>query len=67
MHEFGHLVAYRMGSGAYVGAPPAGFPASGNAAEVWGDCFAWAVTGFQYTAHCTVGQRDWVANWVASN
>lgn len=40
-HEFGHKIAYRFGTGAYFGAPPAGWPESGgDDSEAWADCVA---------------------------
>ena len=67
VHEFGHLVSFGHGTGAYAGAPPAGFPGSGNQAEVWADCFAWALTGVDWNAMCTSAQRDWTGDWVRTN
>jgi hypothetical protein len=43
-HEDGHLWAFRYGTQAYLGAPPAGF-ASGDV-ETWADCYAFVLTGY---------------------
>lgn len=43
-HEAGHLYAFRYGTQAYLGAPPAGF-ASGDV-ETWADCAAFVWTGY---------------------
>jgi hypothetical protein len=45
-HEFGHLIAYRYGSQAFLGAAPPGFGYAGpHPEEMWADCVARAVTG----------------------
>jgi hypothetical protein len=45
-HELGHLVAFRYGSQAFLGAAPAGFPYTGShPEEMWADCVARTFTG----------------------
>ncbi|WP_436794145.1 hypothetical protein [Actinospongicola halichondriae] len=67
VHEIGHLVAYEYGTNAYLGAPPTGFPGAGNAAEVWADCYAFALTGFEWDMHCNADQKAWTRNWISQN
>lgn len=48
-HEWAHQVAWRYGTDAYNGAPPAGFPYNGPLAEEqWADCVAEVLSGVQY-------------------
>jgi hypothetical protein len=45
-HEFGHQIAFRHGSGAYLGAAPEGWAEVGpRPEERWADCVAGALTG----------------------
>jgi hypothetical protein len=63
LHEYGHLIAYKHGTKAYLGAPPQGFPTQN--AEVWADCFAYALTGVRYrNLNCSESNRRWAANWI---
>lgn len=70
LHEYGHLVAYRHGTKAYQGAPPAGFPAGGgNHAELWADCFATAMTGVTQwgtsgRSVCSPELARWTGNYI---
>jgi len=72
-HEFGHLIAITRGSGAYLGAPPAGFPdpGYGPTAEEWADCVGYAFTGIADPAYgmpvCSGATLDWTANWLSAN
>ena len=51
-HEFGHLIAFRYGSQAYVGAPPEGWPApTHRPEEAWADCVQRAFTGRASASH----------------
>lgn len=51
-HEFAHQLAFRRGTGAYLGAPPAGWEHDGGpAAEVWADCVAKALTGYDLRSY----------------
>ena len=70
VHEFGHLIAFRYGSGEYAGAGPAGWPAPPDRPEeAWADCVQTAFTGRQSPSHglapCGGDPLSWVANWLA--
>ncbi|MFL6204211.1 MAG: hypothetical protein ACJ739_02580 [Acidimicrobiales bacterium] len=69
-HEFGHLIAFRYGSGAYNGAAPKGWPAYGsNPAEAWADCVSQAFTGVVDPSHglppCSGSSLSWTRQWLA--
>lgn len=65
LHEYGHLVAFKHGSGAFYGAGPRGFPGNSGGPEVWGDCFGYALTGVKYRNNrCSESNRRWTANWI---
>jgi hypothetical protein len=68
VHEWGHHAAWRFGTDAYNGAPPAGFPYSG--AERWADCVAEALTGTYYPTpglgHCPSDGMAFVRSWIAA-
>lgn len=71
-HEFGHLIAFEYGTGAYAGAPPAGWPYNGERPEeMWADCVTEAFTGIVAPSHglpgCPADTRTWTANWLATN
>ena len=70
-HEFGHLIAFRYGSGAYNGAAPAGWPeATSNPAEHWADCVQQVFTGTVSPAHglppCAGEQLSWAHQFLAA-
>lgn len=71
-HEFGHLVAFRWGSGEYTGAAPAGWPDPGHgpSAEAWADCVAEAFTGIVDPSYgmppCPQGSLEWTRQWLAA-
>jgi hypothetical protein len=70
-HEFGHLIAFRYGSGEYVGAAPEGWPDPGFAhpAEAWADCVAQAFTGVVDPSYdlppCPDATLAWTIRWLA--
>ncbi|MFP5322593.1 MAG: hypothetical protein ACLGIC_12220 [Acidimicrobiia bacterium] len=69
-HEFGHLIAFRYGTGEYVGAPPEGWPApSSRPEEAWADCVQRAFTGRVTSTHgqapCDGEPLRWAAAWLA--
>jgi hypothetical protein len=69
-HEFGHLIAYRYGTQAFMGAAPDGWPAySSQPAEAWADCVARAFTGIATPSHglpsCAGQSLAWTADWLA--
>lgn len=69
-HEFGHLIAFRYGTKAYVGAAPEGWPEPPQSpAEAWADCVQTAFTGRINPSHglppCGTAQLDWAAAWLA--
>lgn len=69
-HEFGHLIAFRYGTKAYVGAAPEGWPEPPQSpAEAWADCVQTAFTGRVNPSHglppCGTAQLDWAATWLA--
>jgi hypothetical protein len=70
VHEFGHLIAFRYGTGDYAGAGPAGWPAPAvRPEEAWADCVQTAFTGRPSPSHglapCGGEQLSWTANWLA--
>ncbi len=70
-HEFGHLIAYRYGSGAYAGAAPQGWPeATSNPAEHWADCVEQVFTGTVDPSHglppCAGDQLAWARQYLAA-
>ena len=70
-HEFGHLVAYRYGSGAYAGAAPQGWPeATSQPAEHWADCVQQVFTGTVDPSHglppCGGDQLSWARQYLAA-
>lgn len=70
-HEFGHLIAFEYGSGAYVGAGPEGWPAPPERPEeAWADCVQRAFTGRVSPSHglgpCGGEQLSWAQNWLAA-
>jgi hypothetical protein len=71
-HEFGHQIAFRYGSGAYLGAPPTGWPSPDHhPAEAWADCVQTVFTGRSNPSHglpaCGGDRLAWAAAWLASN
>jgi hypothetical protein len=69
-HEFGHLIAFRFGSGAYNGAAPEGWPAYSNRPEeAWADCVSQAFTGIVDPSHglppCSGDSLSWTQQWLA--
>lgn len=75
-HEFGHLIAFRYGSQAYAGAPPAGWPAPAERPEeAWADCVQRVFLGRGNPSHglspCDGDQlraaHDWIAQGPASH
>jgi hypothetical protein len=69
-HEFGHLIAFRYGTQAYAGAPPAGWPGTGpRPEEAWADCVQRAFTGRATGTHgqqpCDGGALAWTTEWLA--
>jgi hypothetical protein len=69
LHEFGHQVAFRHGAGRYLGDPPAGFPYRGvKPEEVWGECFATALTGVVWPSYgypaCDSTSLRWTRQWI---
>ncbi len=70
-HEFGHLIAYRYGSGAYAGAAPQGWPeATSNPAEHWADCVQQVFTGTIDPSHglppCAGDQLAWARRYLSA-
>lgn len=71
-HEFGHLIAFSYGTGAFDGAPPEGWPDPGYAypAESWADCVAQAFTGIVDPSYgmpaCPDGSLEWTRSWLDS-
>lgn len=68
-HEFGHLVAFRYGTGAYPGAAPAGWPAAThNPAEHWADCVQQTWVGVAWPSHglppCGGDQLAWARQYL---
>jgi hypothetical protein len=69
-HEFGHLIAFRFGTGEYAGAGPEGWPAPpARPEEAWADCVQTAFTGRRNPSHglapCGGDQLTWAAAWLA--
>lgn len=69
-HEFGHLIAFRYGTGGYAGAGPEGWPAPPERPEeAWADCVQTAFTGRHNPSHglapCGGEQLSWAAAWLA--
>jgi hypothetical protein len=68
-HEWGHQVAYRYGTRAYLGAPPDGWPYQGpRPAEAWGDCVAQTLTGINPSRHpgeCTQESLQYIRDFLA--
>ncbi len=50
-HEDGHMYAFNHGTGAYLGAPPAGYPDNGDP-ECWANAYATALTGISNRGDC---------------
>lgn len=70
-HEFGHLIAFRFGTGAHAGAAPAGWPAAtSNPAEHWADCVQQVFTGTISPSHglpaCGGAQLSWTRAYLAA-
>jgi hypothetical protein len=71
-HEFGHIIAFAHGSGAFAGAAPEGWPDPhhGPSAEAWADCVAQAFTGIVDPSYgmppCPQPTLDWTAAWLAA-
>jgi hypothetical protein len=70
-HEFGHLIAFRYGTGEFLGAGPAGWPYSGpQPEEMWADCVATAFTGLTLSSHglspCPASTLDWTRAWLSN-
>lgn len=70
-HEWGHQAAFRYGTGAYLGAPPAGFPgrAGSNDAELWSECVAQALVGYRWDnpyPQCPDASFTWTADYLAA-
>lgn len=68
-HEFGHLIAFRYGSQAYAGAPPAGWPApSERPEEAWADCVQRVFLGRSNPSHglppCDGEQLSAARSWL---
>lgn len=71
-HEFGHLIAFRYGTGEYPGAAPAGWPAPPSMPEeAWADCVQTVFTGRLNPAHglppCSGDQLSWARQWLDTN
>lgn len=68
-HEWGHQVAFRYGTKAYLGAPPAGWPYQGDRpAEAWGDCVAQTLTGLnpsRRVGECDDAALQFIRDWLA--
>lgn len=69
-HEFGHLIAFRYGTQAYAGAPPAGWPGTApRPEEAWADCVQRAFTGRSTGTHgqqpCDGHPLAWTTEWLA--
>lgn len=69
-HEFGHLVAFRYGTQAYLGAAPEGWPAPEELPqEAWADCVQRSFTGRANGSHglapCEGEQLQWASTWLA--
>jgi hypothetical protein len=70
-HEWGHHLAFRYGTQAYLGAPPAGFPQRTSATqETFADCVSWALIGTQYrygnVPPCNRTAMTWTKRWLAT-
>ena len=68
-HEWGHQAAFKYGTHAYLGAPPAGWPYSGDRpAEAWGDCVAQTLTGTnpsRLAGECNGAALQFIRDWLA--
>jgi hypothetical protein len=70
-HEFGHLIAFRDGAGAFAGSAPPGWPYnSRQPAEAWADCVSEAFTYIVDPSHglgaCPSDVLAWTATWLAT-
>jgi len=70
-HEWAHQVAWKYGTNAYNGAPPAGFPYTGAIPEeMWADCAAIALTGISMRSHglpiCPSDSVAFASSWLAA-
>ena len=69
-HEFGHLIAYRWGSQAFLGAAPSGWPSFGSRPqESWADCVSRSFTGIDDPSRglpsCSGSTFAWTQAWLA--
>jgi len=69
-HEWGHHLAFRWGSGAYLGAPPVGWPGRQDA-EVFANCVAEVLVVEHYhdshgVGRCAPEPKRWVAAYLAA-
>jgi len=70
-HEFGHLIAFRWGTQAFLGAAPDGWPGLGpRPEESWADCTSQVFTGVTDPTPglpaCSGAALTWTADWLAS-
>lgn len=71
VHEFGHQIAFRFGSGEYAGAGPEGWPAPADRPEeAWADCVQRVFTRRANPSHglapCGGEQLRWAADWLVA-
>lgn len=64
-HEVGHLIAFRYGTGDYLGAPPAGWPGPRDP-EVFAECVAVAWGVPHGSGPCPSDALNWTANFLVS-
>lgn len=69
-HEYGHLIAFRYGSGEYYGAAPKGWPPRTNRPEEhWADCVQAAFMGYSDPVRglppCEGEQLSWAKNYLS--
>lgn len=70
-HEFGHIVAFRWGTQAFLGAAPEGWPTFGpSPEESWSDCVSLALSGLNDPSpglpSCSGASLAWTADWLAA-
>ncbi|MDP1821427.1 MAG: hypothetical protein Q8K58_16230 [Acidimicrobiales bacterium] len=70
-HEWAHLAAWKFGTNAYSGAPPAGFPYDGAMPEeMWADCIGIALSGVHQRSHglprCPGGALSFAGAWITA-
>jgi hypothetical protein len=69
-HEYGHLIAFKYGTGEYLGAPPEGWPPrTDRPEEHWADCVQQVFLGFAEPTRglppCEGEQLSWASEYLA--